>query len=63
MYFESLSDLWHMSGHGPFVWSAYGCVLVTIVVLLEGSLNRSFRVLQRVRRRVEASRPPRPPET
>jgi heme exporter protein D len=63
MYFESLADLWHMSGHGRFVWSAYACVLITIVVLLEGSLNRSFRVLQRVRRRVEASRPPRPPET
>ena len=24
VYFESLSEFWNMTGHGPYVWSCYG---------------------------------------
>ncbi len=32
MRFESFADLLSMSGHGAFVWSAYGITLLVLVV-------------------------------
>lgn len=31
MYFESVDALWHMAGHGPYVWSCYGLFIVLLV--------------------------------
>ncbi len=30
MQFESLSALWDMHGHGPYVWAAYAIALVVM---------------------------------
>lgn len=32
--FESLTDLFGMSGHGPYVWAAYGITFSAILLLL-----------------------------
>ena len=56
MHFGSLGELWHMAGHGPFVWSAYAIVLVVIVGLIGNARARSRDVLQRVRNRKEPAR-------
>lgn len=53
MHFDSLAALWHMDGHGAFVWSAYAIVFVVIVSLAAVSRARSRDVLQRVRRRLD----------
>ncbi len=60
MHFGSLGDLWHMEGHGPFVWSAYAIVFVVIVALAAGSRARSNDVLRRVRNRASARSSPSP---
>jgi heme exporter protein D len=54
MHFVSLAALWHMEGHGPFVWSAYAIVFVVVASLAMASRARSRTVLQRVRRRIDA---------
>lgn len=33
-HFESLADFMHMSGHGPYVWAAYGITFAAIVGLV-----------------------------
>jgi heme exporter protein D len=58
MYFATLSELWHMDGHGPFVWSAYAIVLLVLIVLVSAPLARHRRALERVRSRLRVSRPP-----
>jgi len=56
MYFEDLAQLWHMDGHGPYVWTAYAIVLVVLVGLVRAPLVRRRRVLERVRSRLRATR-------
>ncbi len=34
MQFESFTELWHMAGHGPFVWASYAITLSVIVFLI-----------------------------
>ncbi len=34
MQFESLAELWHMAGHGPFVWASSAITLSVIVFLI-----------------------------
>jgi heme exporter protein D len=41
--FENLHDLWEMSGHGPFVWSAYAITLVVLIAVLYAPLARQRR--------------------
>lgn len=54
MYFDSLRELLWMSGHGPYVWSAYAIVSIVLIVLLAQPLSRRSRILARVRRRAAA---------
>lgn len=58
MYFADFAQLWHMDGHGPFVWSAYAIVLVVLIGLVRAPLVRRRRVLERVRSRLRAALPP-----
>ena len=34
MYFDSLAALWHMDGHGFYVWLAYGLTFVPVTVMV-----------------------------
>ena len=47
MQFENLHDLWTMSGHGPFVWSAYAIALVVLIGILYAPLARQRRFFAR----------------
>ena len=44
--FESLSDFIQMSGHGPYVWSAYVISLVVLVWLVVNPWLRRKRFLR-----------------
>lgn len=63
MQFDTLAELWSMSGHGPYVWSAYAIVFTVILALVRAPLARRRRLLDRVRRRATASGPRPPTET
>ena len=45
MYFDSLAQLWHMDGHGPYVWGAYAIVLLVLIGLVRAPLARRRRAL------------------
>ncbi len=49
MQFDSLAALWQMGGHGPYVWSAYGIGVVTLIVIIIVPLQRSRRIIAEVR--------------
>lgn len=46
MVFENLQAIWHMEGHGAYVWSAYGIATVVLLWLLIAPIRR-HRALQR----------------
>ncbi len=48
MYFESLTDALSMSGHGPYVWSAYAITLVIVVGLMLSPWRRARTLRQRI---------------
>lgn len=48
MYFESVSALLHMDGHGPYVWAAYGITVVVVLMLLIGPRRQQQRILQQL---------------
>ena len=57
MYFESLSAVWHMDGHGFYVWLAYALTLLPLVIMVWLPLMRMrqhWRWLQAEQRRVAA---------
>ena len=57
MYFESLSAVWHMDGHGFYVWLAYALTLLPLVIMVWLPLKRMrqhWRWLQAEQRRVAA---------
>ena len=45
MYFDSVSSLIAMDGHGAFVWSAYGITAVVLVALLVAPMRRRRRLM------------------
>ena len=45
MYFDSVSSLIAMDGHGAFVWSAYGITAVVLVALLVAPVRRRRRLM------------------
>ena len=49
MQFDSLTALWQMGGHGPFVWSAYAIALITLLALVIVPLQRSRRIVAELR--------------
>ena len=49
--FGSIAELWHMSGHGIYVWSAYGCALLVLVWLMLSPLAEHRRLRRQLRRK------------
>jgi heme exporter protein D len=49
MYFESLSAVLQMDGHGAYVWSAYAISLLVLALLMTLPLRRRRRVMREVR--------------
>lgn len=45
MQFDSLQAVWHMGGHGPYVWSAYLICAVVLALLVWAPLARRRRFL------------------
>ncbi|MEZ5529982.1 MAG: heme exporter protein CcmD [Porticoccaceae bacterium] len=56
--FESLQDFLQMSGHGPYVWSAYVISIAVMLWLVISPLRRRRRLLEDVERQLrrEAAR-------
>ena len=57
MYFESLSAVWYMDGHGFYVWLAYALTLLPLVIMIWLPLKRMrqhWRWLQAEQRRSAA---------
>ncbi|MYM62086.1 heme exporter protein CcmD [Pseudomaricurvus sp. HS19] len=57
LQFESLSELWNMAGHGPYVWACYLITAIAIVYLLVSPLRRRRQLFEQLRRqaRIEAA--------
>lgn len=45
MYFANMTDFFHMGGHAPYVWSAYGIgvLILMLNIVLPWWQNRRFR--------------------
>ena len=57
MYFDSLAAVWHMDGHGFYVWLAYALTLLPLVIMVWLPLKRirqHWRWLQAEQRRSTA---------
>lgn len=56
MYFENLTDLVTMDGHGVFVWSVYAIVLAVLLLMSMAPLvkKRRFMLEQSMRLRRES---------
>jgi heme exporter protein D len=48
MYFDSVSAVLEMDGHGVFVWSAYLVTIVVVAALLIAPGCRRRRILRRL---------------
>lgn len=48
--FESLSDFWAMSGHGPYVWASYLLMALVIVQILVSPIRKRRRLLAELAR-------------
>ena len=58
MYFESLAAVWHMDGHGFYVWLAYALTALPLVLMVWLPLTRirqHWRWLQAEQRRSAAA--------
>jgi heme exporter protein D len=58
MYFESLAAVWHMDGHGFYVWLAYALTALPLVLMVWLPLKRirqHMRWLQAEQRRSAAA--------
>ena len=58
MYFESLAAVWHMDGHGFYVWLAYALTALPLVLMVWLPLKRirqHWRWLQAEQRRSGAA--------
>lgn len=43
--FESISDLFAMAGHGPYVWGSYGITAVVMIYLAVSPLRKHKQFL------------------
>lgn len=58
MYFDNLSDFFHMGGHALYVWSSFGISLLLMllnILLPWWNLRRTRSQLQRQLRREQAA--------
>ena len=49
MYFQTWSAVWHMEGHGPYVWGAYSLTALVIVLLVLSPWVRARELTQDIR--------------
>ena len=49
MYFESLTELWNMAGHGPYVWSCYGLFFSLLGINVWLARGQRLRALKQVK--------------
>ncbi len=49
--FGSFAELWHMSGHGVYVWAAYACALLVLAWLVAVPLAEHRRLRRQLRRK------------
>jgi heme exporter protein D len=49
MYFDSLSAVLTMDGHGAYVWSAYALTLLVVIYLVISPGRRQRRMLRELR--------------
>ena len=49
MYFDSLSALLSMDGHGAFVWSAYAVGAFVVAALVVGPMRRRKNLERQIR--------------
>ena len=49
MYFDSLSSLLQMDGHGAYVWSAYAISTAVLAILLLAPRRRAQRLQREIR--------------
>tara|TARA_B100000780_G_scaffold237986_1_gene179282 strand:- start:367 stop:552 length:186 start_codon:yes stop_codon:yes gene_type:complete len=49
MYFESLNALWHMAGHGLYVWSCYGLFFALLGINLWQAQRQKMQALKQVK--------------
>lgn len=58
MYFENLSQLIAMDGHGPYVWAVYVMALIMVLWLVISPLRikRRFFIEEKARLRRETNR-------
>lgn len=48
--FQSLSDFWFMSGHGPYVWVCYLVTYIGLGYLVLGPITAKKRFFKQARR-------------
>ena len=51
---NSLADFIHMSGHGYYVWCAYGAFLIGVAAELVGLVKRRRAICRRIMREARA---------
>ena len=66
MYFQSLAEVWHMDGHGLYVWLAYALTVLPLVLMVWLPVRRMrqhWRWLQAEQRRSVATTAAQAPAT
>ena len=53
MYFQSMSALWQMGTHGPYVWSAFGIGVALIAANVAWALWHSRTVRADLKRQLQ----------
>lgn len=53
MYFDSISDFIYMSGHGFYVWLAYGISIFVLAALFIQPLRKKARILHVIKMRLK----------
>lgn len=51
MYFASFNELWHMSGHGFYVWLSYGISITVLIALTVYPMRKKSRILHAIKQR------------
>ncbi len=53
MYFQSITELIAMNGHGVYVWSAYGIGFAVLLALVWRPLARHAKLCEEIRRQID----------
>ncbi len=53
---NSVSDFFHMGGHGYYVWSAYSALTIAVIYEIFSLRARRKRICQRLLREARASK-------